>query len=213
MLWVHGTAPRLATPLHVCVGFPGDTPPPSSEAGQPLGASAGQTNWKRPPSLGRVNPGPPATTQSPSIIAAPSQLFLPNKTQTRELRGTSQNTGESHRGPPTTIHRFCPICESKVRAGGPLPATSALISGPESSSYLAVCPQQALTENSKVLDSKTSVLPDTVLSNQDNTVLPANSVQTMAANGTALLDCRPSSSAEVNWAGGGSSPACPSLPL
>lgn len=152
LLWVHGTAPRLATPLHVCVGFPGDTPPPSSEAGQPLGASAGQTNWKRLPSLGRVNPGPPATTQAPSIVAAPSQLFLPNKTQMRELRGTSQNTGESHRGPPTTIHRFCPISASKVRAGGPLPATSALISGPASSSCLAVCPQQALTENSKVLD-------------------------------------------------------------
>ena len=118
MLWVHGTAPRLATPLHVCVGFPGDTPPPSSEAGQPLGASAGQTNWKRLPSLGRVNPGPPATTQSPSIIAAPSQLFLPNKTQTRELRGTSQNTGESHRAPPHYHSQILPYFRIKGQSWG-----------------------------------------------------------------------------------------------
>lgn len=126
----------------------------------------------------------------------------------RAQRDLTKHRG--HRGPPH--YRFCPVSQSKVRAGGPQPATSALISGPASSSCLAVCPQQALTENSKVLDSKTSVVPDTVLSNQDNTALLANSVQPTSASGTALLDCRPSSSAEVDWAGGGSSPACPSLP-
>ena len=139
MLWVHGTAPRPATPLHVCVGFPGDTPPPSSEAGQPLGASAGQTNWKRLPSLSRVNPGPPATTRSPSMgeerlnrrwrlpqgqgtalsrfpphfAAAASQLFLPNKTRTRELRGTSQNTGATE-APPTTDFALFPNQSSEL---------------------------------------------------------------------------------------------------
>ena len=116
-LW-HSLQAGLGLHLCTCVGFPRETPPPSSEAGQPLGASAGQTSWKRLPSLGRVNPGAPATLQPPGMgegrpnrgwklpqvqgtamsrFPPPwglpsSQLLLPNKKQTRELRGTSQKT-------------------------------------------------------------------------------------------------------------------------
>lgn len=103
-----------------------------------------------------------------------------------------------------------PVSQSKVRAGGPQPATSLLISGPASSSCLAVCPA-GFDRKLKVWIQKPPVVPDTVLSNQDNTALLANSVQPTSASGTALLDCRPSSSARggLGWAGPHPQPAHP----
>lgn len=62
--WPWATSSGPAHPC-TCVGLPGGTPLPSSHAGQPPGAFAGQTNWKSLPTLCRVNPGVPDTCQPP----------------------------------------------------------------------------------------------------------------------------------------------------
>lgn len=88
-------------------------------SGWSAGASAGQTNRKRLPSLCLVNPGVPDTLQpgvparhsheqAPTTLGATFLQFLPNKNRQESPEGTHRNRGENHRGPgplpPAMVH-------------------------------------------------------------------------------------------------------------
>lgn len=113
-VWAH-----LWTRTHICTCgvflrellFPG--------SGWSAGASAGQTNRKRLPSLCLVNPGIPDTLQpgiparhsheqAPTTLGATFLQFLPNKNRQESPEGTHRNRGEHHRGPgplpPAMVH-------------------------------------------------------------------------------------------------------------